>query len=519
MRRASTLAAPLLFSSIFFALVVPLCFWPAVNASTALIGLSVYALVCVGMSVELSELLLALFWKPVPLPALADVSTGRRRRVAVLMTICDDGDEHCLLSLRPLADAGYQVFLLDDSAMPAAVPDSIETSITVVRRNGRQGAKAGNINHWLKRHGEAHDLCILLDSDSVVSPVAADALVRVADHPGNAHLAILQASVLPHLVGKPTWVQRVLAAGATVRRRIYARVHARLDTLLSFGHNQLLRLSALRAMGGMDESRSAEDTVLSLRLAAAGFGVGLVDVGTHDTDPRTLDRYLRRTVRWARQTVELFSSDWYAVPLRYKLVLCWHLLSYLMPILTTVLLLFSLWRSPTSPAAVVDFTTAALSFEPGYEWYGVAIWPGLMAVLLRTCLATAITVLDGGNLGGRIRAALVGGAIQAFVLLPLMIGMLTSARGNLVPFEPTNSTRTVGSIRAMALGCGGAIGLFAVMLFGLAFHPGGIMVGLNGLWCIGLLGVPVLVFALAIKRFGAPRAEARDLLRRQLTER
>jgi hypothetical protein len=450
------------------------------------------------MSVEICELVLALLWRTVSPPALVEVHD--RRCVAVLMTVCDDAHPAHLASLAPLASAGYRVFVLDDSCAPADIPRHVAASLTVVRRETRAGAKAGNINNWLRQYGDAFDLCILLDSDSLMSAAAADMLVRTADHPANAMTAIFQSALLPYSADSPTWLQRVLAVGAAVRNRIHARVHARLGVLLSFGHNQLLRLSMLREVGGMDERWSSEDTVLSLKLAASGYGIALVNARTYDSDPHSIEQYVRRTVRWARQTVEIFSCEWRPVPLRYKFVLCWHLLSYLMPLFATTLLLLSLWKSPATPGAVIDFSLAALRFEPGYQTYGIAMWPGIAAVLLRICIGTTIALIEGAGIKGRAAASLLGGSIQAFVLLPLAVGMLRSLLGNSVSFEPTNVRRARGSRRLLVLGYGGALGMFVTVVLGLALHPGGALVGMNGLWCLGLLGVPVVLVVSAIER-------------------
>ena len=502
MKASPATSATFLCVSLFLGLAVPLCFWPFRPGATALLGLGIYSVICLGLSVELCELALALIWNAPLLPATDSVRD--RRRVAVLMTVCDDADPDHLLALQPIADAGYQVFILDDSGTPARIPQIVAGSAVVMRRATREGAKAGNVNNWLRVHGELFEHCILLDSDSLMSTFAADALVRAADHPANTMIGIFQATAFPHSIGPPTWLQRVLSVGTSIRNRIFARVHTRLGMLLSFGHNQLIRLSAMRAVGGLDERWSSEDTVLSLRMAASGFGVALVDARTYDTDPRTLSRYLRRTVRWARQTVELFAFDWRSVPLRYKLVLCWHLLSYVMPLLATALLLLSLWKSQAAPRIVVDFTIAALRFDSGYQAYGLAIWPGILAVFVRVGMATAIAVVEGAGIGGRVRAAILGGSIQAFVLLPMALGMLASALGKMVPFEPTNSRQASRSRLLLAVGGCGALCLFAAVVLGLIIHPGAALVGMNGIWCLGLLGAPVVLVVSALEGRGGP---------------
>jgi len=161
---------------------------------------------------------------------------------------------------------------------------------------------------------------------------------------------------------------------------------------------------------------------------------------------------------------------------------------------------------------VVDFTVAALSLETGYKAYGLAIWPGILAMLLRIGLVTTIAVLEGVGIVRRFRVALLGGSIQAFVLLPMAMGMLASVLGKAVSFEPTNSRQASRSRLMLVFGIGGALGLFVAVVFGLAIHPGAAFVGMNGIWCLGLLGVPGLLVVFALERKGgsARNREARS---------
>ena len=329
------LVAVSLFCGLAAVLVAPLAFWPPPLAVGPVIAHWSYACLSVGLAAELTETLLALVWPRVALPAANGAPP--RHTTAIVMTVCDDWTGRCFSALEPLADAGYAVFVLDDSTQPATLPPGLIGKIEVLRRESRRGAKGGNLNHWLRRCGPQFVYAIVLDADSIIPVETVDALLATAEHPANGDVAIVQSKIDVE-VEAPSTFARAVGAAARPRARILERVHARLGVLLSSGHNELLRLAPVFSIGGFDERLTNEDTVLSLHLAARGWRTVLADVWSYNAEPDTTAAYNRRTVRWARQTLELFQHDWYEVPLRLKLLLCRHLMMFVLPILGTWLL-------------------------------------------------------------------------------------------------------------------------------------------------------------------------------------
>ena len=262
-----------------------------------------------------------------------------------------------------------------------------------VRRLSRCGAKAGNLNHWLATHGHRYRYLTVLDADSVMPLATLDHLVRIAASPECARVAVFQTKIEAVTAGA-TLFARLQGIGARPRARVLERVHARLGCLLSFGHNQLIRIEALTAVNGFDENLTCEDTVLSLELASRGWRTELADAWSYDSDPVDVAACNRRTVRWARQTVEMFRRPWYDAPLCLKLLLCRHLLSYLLPPVAILLLGLSLWTGPASLAQAMDFLAASLRLEPGFRVYGIALLPSVALFLLLVTLRTAIALLE-----------------------------------------------------------------------------------------------------------------------------
>jgi cellulose synthase/poly-beta-1,6-N-acetylglucosamine synthase-like glycosyltransferase len=333
------------------------------------------------------------------------------------MTVCDDSNEKCLTSLHNLADAGYDVYILDDSASALITTEELNGRVQHIRRGARTGAKAGNLNNWLTTYGDLYEYLLLLDADSMISVEAADGLLLTAEHPDNSDAAMFQAKI--EAADDGSLFAKTLSAGARPRMRVMERVHGPLGLMLSFRHNQLLRVRQVIAVGGFDESLTNEDTVISLDLAAAGQRVVLVDIWSTDTEPETVSAYIRRTLRWARQTVELFHRPWHAAPLRLKLLLCRHLLAYLLPIVGISLFGLSLWTGDVTSEHALSFWSASLTIKPGYELYGLTMWSVLGVSALSGVLRIVLARSENVPWRLLLLSAAIGKAPYSIVLMPL----------------------------------------------------------------------------------------------------
>ncbi|HEX5715228.1 MAG TPA: glycosyltransferase family 2 protein [Thermoanaerobaculia bacterium] len=480
----------------YTALVLPLIVWPWNSSVSSLVAFTLYSLVALGFATEVVELILALAWAPCRVPVVQ--APPPRQKVAVLMTVCDDWSERRLSDLAPLAAIGYQVFLLDDSSGPSIPSNLIPQGVTQICRTSRKGAKAGNLNHWLERFGPSFEYTLLLDADSLVSVEAADTLLQAAEHPDNLSTAVFQAKIEP--VPRPgSLFATSLAVIARPRARILERLHGPLGIALSSGHNQLLRLAPIHHLGGFDETLTAEDTALSLELAALGWNITLVDVWTQDEDPETITAYNRRTLRWARQTIEIFRRDWQEVPVRLKLLLCRHLLLFGLPIAGTLLLFLSLWNGPRHPEVALGFFGRSLQMEPGYAPYGLSLWALLLVSLLFVVLRLALARREGVRWRDLLVSTVFGNAPLALLILPLAGAMLTSALGASVRFVPTNSRAARATdallVRRLRQGIALALLLAALILCGLR-RPGSLLIGANLIWYALLLGSPLTLLVL-----------------------
>lgn len=482
-------AAIALFFAVYGLLTIPWIFWPASNLVFSLIVFAFYSILAIGLAIDSTEVFLSLWWPRHSLPRL--ITRAPTESTAIVMTICDDSTLERLKNLQYIENVGYDLYLLDDSISPVASSDVL-SRVTHIRRGNKTGAKAGNLNHWLKEHGRHYKYVLVLDADSMVSVETVETLIQTAEHPANANVAVFQAKI--DSSSNQSLFAWLLSAGARPRMRIVERVHGPLGILLSYGHNQLLRLQPILAIGGFDETLTGEDTSLSLKLAIAGWRTELVDVWSCDTDPQTVDAYIRRTTRWARQTVELFRQPWFDVPLRLKLIVCRDLLSYMLPLVALVLLGISLWTGPETPEGAWNFLINSLSFLPGYEVYGLTLWPALLVVCFLIVLRTILARLEGVPWRLFLLSSLLGNPAFFVLAVPLAGAMLASALGFRVRFVPTNSLRARSygeDLRHQLLPLLSAVVLLSVMLTGALRRPGSLFVGFNLLWVTQLLVSPL----------------------------
>lgn len=500
--------ATFLTLGIYALLIVPFALWPFGQIFPAFLVISLYALLAFGLASELAEHILAFFLGRRRV-ALVD-HVGQRESTAVVMTICNDAMEQALAQLPALSRAGYEVFILDDSDRPGSIPEGIGDWVTVVRRVGRNGAKGGNLNHWLFSYGRNYRNMIIMDSDSFMSISAIDDLLRAAQHADNEDVAIFQSKIMPHPNLDCSLFSKIIGISARTRARIMERVHSRLGILLSSGHNQLVRVDAVVEIGGFSEDFSAEDTVLSLDLSRRGWRTELIDVWTYDTEPKSVDAYIRRTTRWARQTVELFHGNWSDVSLPLKLLLCRHILLYILPIIGISLLIFSIFYDPQSRDVVSSFFEKSFSFSDGYFLYGFTIWVALAAFLLSIVFRFCLALIEGISFRWIVLSSIFGFAYCTVVIFPLAISIVASAVGFRTKFVSTNmrglgdKDRPILGYILLRIQC---LVLPIALIVAVALDPEIHLVGLNVVWFYAVVLTPLaLVFLTHIQIHQKPNS-------------
>lgn len=228
------------------------------------------------------------------------------------------------LDATPYGDC-FDLFVLSDSQRPELVAQEEATieawratldapeRVTYRRRVSNEGFKAGNIRDFLLTRGDAYEVMITLDADSVMSGDAILRLVRAMQ--ANPRLGILQSLV----VGLParTIFARAFQFGMRASMRSYSMGAAWWagDAGPYWGHNAAIRVAAFRdhcelpqapggpPLGGAILSHDLYEAVLMHR---AGYEVRVLPVegGSWEDNPATLTEFMRRNLRWCQGNMQ-----------------------------------------------------------------------------------------------------------------------------------------------------------------------------------------------------------------------
>jgi cellulose synthase/poly-beta-1,6-N-acetylglucosamine synthase-like glycosyltransferase len=456
----------------------------------------------VGIAYDMTELLTGTILKPQDLPK--HLHLDRFPAVALIMTVCDDIFLSTIERLKLQIYPNCHIFILDDSNDPSnqALVDQLaaQSGYSVVRRDPRQGFKAGNLNHWLTHFGSAYKYLVVFDTDSRADADFITRLVDYAEHPKNENIAIFQSKVFSWNTHR--LFTRILAVTAPARMNILKRTADQMGTLFAFGHNYLARIDHILDIGGFPENVTAEDTALTLLLSARGYSVRLVDLISYDTEPQDPLLYAQRTIRWAKQTVEMFRFPWPGASIRLKLVLCYHLYSYSINFVYFFLLLLSAWafqaQGWTWNEFIAYIVVTSFYLTPAFIVLSSAALLWIFQLLLRTILA----LFTGASLKDIVLHSLIVTPLTYSFVFRMVFDMARTAFGAKVIFQPTNNQQSMPRplsffdfVAYMKI----PIFYSFLILLGVILRNRYLLYGPNGVWLLLLLAAPLILWLVQMK--------------------
>jgi cellulose synthase (UDP-forming) len=202
-----------------------------------------------------------------------------------------------------MTGADVTVHLLDDGASDEMVALAARHGVAYLRRDGSEGAKAGNINHALAR--TAAPLVMVLDCDHVPEPHFLEATLgcfadeRVAFVQAPQYYANWDRGEVP----AAAWSQQALFFGPIARGK---DGH---DAMFCCGTNVVFRRAALADVGGFPMASVTEDFELSIRLHERGWRSRYVpEVLAHGLGPEDMASYVSQQQRWSRGCLSALGS-------------------------------------------------------------------------------------------------------------------------------------------------------------------------------------------------------------------
>jgi cellulose synthase (UDP-forming) len=243
---------------------------------------------------------------------------GEHPDVDVLVPVYDepvDIVEPTIAAARRMHGARVHVWLLDDGGRDELRAMASRQGAGYVRRRHRTGAKAGNINHALRR--TRSPIVVVLDCDHVPQPRFLQATLGHLAGPDVAFVQTPQcyANAGTGELAAAAWSQQALFFGAIARGK---DGHG---AMFCCGTNVVFRREALEDAGGFPEGSVTEDFELSVRLHERGWRSAYVpEVLAQGLGPEDMASYVGQQHRWARGCLGAMGAVLRArLPLRVRL--------------------------------------------------------------------------------------------------------------------------------------------------------------------------------------------------------
>lgn len=197
----------------------------------------------------------------------------------------------------------HTTWLLDDGDDPRLEQLAATLGTGYLTREGRQDAKAGNINAALARTGA--EIIVIFDADHAPEP---NFLERTIGYFADPNLGFVQV-MLTFCNGEESWVA---AAGEESSLDFYNPTATGANCLggaTLVGSNALIRRTALESCGGYRPGL-AEDLATSLALHAAGWqSLYVAEPLAPGFAPPDLRAWFTQQLKWARGVFEVLLTD------------------------------------------------------------------------------------------------------------------------------------------------------------------------------------------------------------------
>ncbi|MDA4119911.1 MAG: glycosyltransferase [Thaumarchaeota archaeon] len=410
-----------IYMTLEFALGVYIVRWDRAT-SVALFG--VLSVLFLGAAYGTSRELLGLIDRP-QVPSVQALLNSPR--VALLYTTMNDVVPECLASMAQ--DYPSDVYVLDDSTNPEAraIVDRVssEKAYTIERRATRRGYKAGAINDWLAKHSGSYDYIVLFDADSYLPSDWVGRALRYSEHPSNADVAIFQGMI--NIWNLDTNFAGTLAPMSKMGRFVWERNLANsMDAVFCYGHNVLVRVSALKQIGGFVEGYVSEDFATAVALAQKGWHSKFIPLQTYEAVPENVRGFIRRQNKWTRGSMEFWG---FASKPSISANKAFHLLqtplSHIVNLMLPLGAFLTVYGFASTPAAAGSFLLSLIRNPAGIIWSVPILRLLIVWGLIGSVLGAVIRYRSGVTTREYLRHRFLSGAISA-VMIPYELKSMAS---------------------------------------------------------------------------------------------
>ncbi len=187
----------------------------------------------------------------------------------------------------------HQTYILDDGGSDEIKAIAKDLGVGYIRRDGNEGAKAGNVNHALSvTNGE---FFAIFDADFAAR---SNFLYETLPFFEDEHIAFVQT---PQHYDN---LHNMISRGAGFMQRLFYRLiqpgKNRFNAAFCVGTNVVFRRSAIDRIGGMYQQSKSEDIWTSILLHEQGYrSIFIPDILAIGHTPDTIKAYSKQQLRWA----------------------------------------------------------------------------------------------------------------------------------------------------------------------------------------------------------------------------
>ena len=406
-------------------------------------------------------------------------------KVALLYCTCNDANVDLIKKLSNQTYPNLDIFILDDSTDTKYQIKVDSLSFDIVRRNNRNGFKAGNINNWLFNYGANYKYFVIADADSFFLDNFIKKMVLYAEHPTNSEIAIFESLI--HAWNTKSKFVNCQNIMSSLTDKIKLCVENNTGSTLSVGHNNLLRTNRILSNGGFDEYYLAEDYAISLDIIKnSKCHCKTMPITSYERLPENLTEYSRRQARWAFQTFQLnrYNISKHSISVRLKILRSLHYYaSPIVAILGIVLMGFYI----SSYTNTIQFDWEVFQFL--FNQKTIMFW--ICYLFLPITLRFLMLKHKGVSIIEFVESTLLHGALFVSTIWPVLVRLSTTLVKSKPIFEVTGVSAPPSFTEILKLGAPIFI-LFWFVLIIVLLNPA--VAGFNLIWLIPSSLSPLIIY-------------------------
>jgi len=244
------------------------------------------------------------------------INNGKRStnaRIALLYTTKNDFSKNAVLSCLDQDYDEFDVYILDDSTDADQINHIDQfvlqrsERVFLVRRNIKEGFKAGNLNNALNMLSNNYEYFAVTDADGILPRNFLSGLLPYFSIDKSVGFVQANQRSNPRQTNK---FSRDLSLNTDLHWKCYLPAKNYFGFVMFYGHGALIRTSVWKEVGGFPDTIT-EDLAFSSIIREKGYkGIFVDNVICYEEFPENYLKYRKRNERWVKGTTE-YLTKWF----------------------------------------------------------------------------------------------------------------------------------------------------------------------------------------------------------------